>query len=831
MVVYYINKSSESLADYRYPIKEGDICMLYDGEVIKTIYIDSERDTDSIWRDFKFIDTKSLKSYQFPTSDSILCAPIGEKHAIGNTGLLTQLIQECKGEWLLDFLNETSSILSGFVDYWDLEVLKRLTGDNEVDITYEEEYTISEFIDRSKEDDEDNNDDVEDIDTIDDDEYTEFLPKSNDIKWFCLSALTCIEDQLDKRACQILYDTLRGESRKSIAQKHKLTQERIRQIVVKATKQAKELLIEQRSNLEKIKSENERQRLQLNLLKEQVAELKALVPKEVQPSYTGDENDFDTELAELLEIPLKDIRLPVRAFNTLDNMGIKKFADIPMIESKEKVLERKNSGWKTVHDISRMLEDFQLSIGMSFKDVFDILKTYDWHAAKKKWIRENERNEEIIEPLLETKDEESSISNIKDSSCVDGENKSSQEFIIDNKQNRCYIINNQGERVFSSDGELIRLNGIFYKINYTDSFVSMNIIQEDGKGKFSYGRRILSVKYRSPLYGRLDKRNYLTQFKAVKYDDSCDEYYIQVDDRWYGSSGYYADINRSDNILTTNVASASETEIIIKNEEPSVDNLDSSSEALEVEHVFLDRLGNVIEKKNSSSFDIPETGFAKENRRGKPWTNNEEELIALYFRQGKDAATIAEIVGRTEVSIKSRLGLLGLIDYKYGQESETANRPENSNSSKQDNTEIPIDYSKFSVKIGDMLRLLPSQLVGEVIRLHVDNKGYRKIIVETMDKELIEIYDNQYLYEKISSRKVTTQRSRPRVNVNDSISLEPKKKCKADIGKWIRWKPTSDVGKVVGFKSLGSLQKLVLRRKDGSEIEVYDNPKAYEIIM
>ena len=426
--------------------------------------------------------------------------------------------------------------------------------------------------------------------------------------------------------------------------------------------------------------------------------------------------------------------------------------------------------------------------------------------------------DEVVESVSSIEDVETTTVNDKEEeSYFDEEETSSLDYIIDNKRNRCYIIDNRGERVFSSDGELIRLNRIFYKINYTDSFVSMNIIQEDGKGKFSYGRRILSVKYRSPLYGRLDKRNYLTQFKAVKYDDSCDEYYIQVDDRWYGSSGYYADINRSDNILTTNVSSVSEPE--------------SSSDALEVEHVFLDRLGNVIEKKNSSSFDVPETENVKENRRGKPWTNYEEELIALYFRQGKDAATIAEIVGRTEVSIKSRLGLLGLIDYKYGQESETANRPENSNSSKQDNTEIPIDYSKFSVKIGDKLRLLPSQLVGEVIRLHVDNKGYRKIIVETMDKELIEIYDNQYLYEKISSRKVTTQRSRPRVNVNDSISLEPKKKCKADIGKWIRWKPTSDVGKVVGFKSLGSLQKLVLRRKDGSEIEVYDNPKAYEIIM
>ena len=432
-------------------------------------------------------------------------------------------------------------------------------------------------------------------------------------------------------------------------------------------------------------------------------------------------------------------------------------------------------------------------------------------------LRGNNNNVEITKPIVETKNEETAISDIKTSSYDDEKDKPSQDYFIENERNRCYIIDNRGERVFSSDGELIRLNGIFYKINYTDSFVSMNIIQEDGKGKFSYGRRILSVKYRSPLYGRLDKRNYLTQFKAVKYDDSCDEYYIQVDDRWYGSSGYYADINRSDNILTTNVSSVSEPE--------------SSSDALEVEHVFLDRLGNVIEKKNSSSFDVPETENVKENRRGKPWTNYEEELIALYFRQGKDAATIAEIVGRTEVSIKSRLGLLGLIDYKYGQESETANRLDNSNSSKQDNTEISIDYSKFTVKIGDILRLLPSQLVGEVRRLRIDNKGFRKIIVETEDKELVEIYDNQYLYEKISSRKVTTQRSRPRVNVNDSISLEPKKKCKADIGKWIRWKPTSDVGKVVGFKSLGSLQKLVLRRKDGSEIEVYDNPKAYEIIM
>lgn len=65
---------------------------------------------------------------------------------------------------------------------------------------------------------------------------------------------------------------------------------------------------------------------------------------------------------------------------------------------------------------------------------------------------------------------------------------------------------------------------------------------------------------------------------------------------------------------------------------------------------------------------IPEEVFTTESRKGKPWTENEEELIALYFRHGKDPATIANIVGRTEIAIKSRLNMMGLIDYTYGQD-------------------------------------------------------------------------------------------------------------------------------------------------------------------
>lgn len=88
---------------------------------------------------------------------------------------------------------------------------------------------------------------------------------------------------------------------------------------------------------------------------------------------------------------------------------------------------------------------------------------------------------------------------------------------------------------------------------------------------------------------------------------------------------------------------------------------------------------------------IHEEFIATENRKGKPWTDNEEELIKLFFKQGKDVATIAETVGRTEVSIKMRLAKLGLIEYTYGEE-------EDYPATKQQSTQINIDLNDFTIE-------------------------------------------------------------------------------------------------------------------------------------
>ena len=228
----------------------------------------------------------------------------------------------------------------------------------------------------------------------------DLIPKSYDVKWFGLSALACLEGRMDKRSYQILSDTLKGDSRSEIAERHHLTQERIRQIVVKATKQARELLIEQSKSIDDTKAENTQLNSQIKLLKEDIVRLKALLPKEAI-TRLGDENgELSTDLASLLETPIADIDFPVRALNILMYMGIKKFADIPQINSSMRLLKERNSGRKTVNDVSRFLEDFYLTFGMSYTEIVNVLKVKDWHAAKRKWIRESD-NKEIIKKQKE----------------------------------------------------------------------------------------------------------------------------------------------------------------------------------------------------------------------------------------------------------------------------------------------------------------------------------------------------------------------------------------------------------------------------------------------
>lgn len=69
-------------------------------------------------------------------------------------------------------------------------------------------------------------------------------------------------------------------------------------------------------------------------------------------------------------------------------------------------------------------------------------------------------------------------------------------------------------------------------------------------------------------------------------------------------------------------------------------------------------------------------------------------------------------------------------------------------------TEDTKDSDASSSIIGRYIRMFPSQDVGKIIRVKATSLGQRKLIVETTEGKLKEIYDDPYLYEKLSPSKV-----------------------------------------------------------------------------
>lgn len=133
-------------------------------------------------------------------------------------------------------------------------------------------------------------------------------------------------------------------------------------------------------------------------------------------------------------------------------------------------------------------------------------------------------------------------------------------------------------------------------------------------------------------------------------------------------------------------------------EDTSAGVIDSSFDDLKVEHVYLDERGKVIETTTEIA---PEQDNTTESRRGKTWTEDEENLIKRYYQQGKDFITIASLIGRTEVAIKSRLAKLGLIDYTYGQGNEVPTHTVQVAKSHTDESDFVIENSSDRASILD----------------------------------------------------------------------------------------------------------------------------------
>lgn len=125
-------------------------------------------------------------------------------------------------------------------------------------------------------------------------------------------------------------------------------------------------------------------------------------------------------------------------------------------------------------------------------------------------------------------------------------------------------------------------------------------------------------------------------------------------------------------------------------EKTTVDNTHYSVDESEIEHVYLDHRGKIAKIVSPAPKDTAQMDNSSESRKGKAWTQEEEERITHYFERGISTADIAERVGRSEVAIKIRLAKLGLIEYTYGQD-ESNDKTSNA---------IPINPDDFQIENG-----------------------------------------------------------------------------------------------------------------------------------
>ena len=377
--------------------------------------------------------------------------------------------------------------------------------------------------------------------------------------------------------------------------------------------------------------------------------------EEEPTAVMANDDEVSAEIAELLETPLKDIDLPVRASNILLCMGVKKFADIPMIESEMKVLKMRNGGWKTAHDVSSILEDFYLTFGMSYSEIVDALIANDWHAAKRKWMGRNEKKKKEKNQDGVVKRESAVVSLI-------GTTKDNQDDIKKVKPEEATII------LTEDIIEAARTpNGGFTKSQLAAIGIGWPPPQDWIKEKV----------------GTMITQTQLETFNHIEY------------------------VNEPLSKSFQNIGSKSYKDVA-----SSLDDRKKMEAILQA----------------MTHFYTPATPY---------------DIARTISRTAWGDTVIRE------ETVDTFLKLLPEVEYvKWGK---YILKSRNKSTSEQ-SISVPSDTKKAAntsddMRIGYIVRLFPSQLKGEIVRVKKDDKGIKKLVVKTIKGDLVEVVDLPYLYE------------------------------------------------------------------------------------
>ena len=191
--------------------------------------------------------------------------------------------------------------------------------------------------------------------------------------------------------------------------------------------------------------------------------------------------------------------------------------------------------------------------------------------------------------------------------------------------------------------------------------------------------------------------------------------------------------------------------------------------------------------------------------------------------------------------------------------------PENESAKKKGNADVEDIVSQFTVKIGETLKIFPSQMVGKVVDLRIDKSGHRKIVVQAAGGTLMEIYDSKFLYQKQLEKVDDVQTKKKRIRIKETVKdpidsdvtemaqdehespqevteqthdviindkdSERSTNKKVRIGDRIKIKNYNASCRVIRIESFAApFSKLIVEFDDGRQDWIIDNPDLYTIV-
>lgn len=114
-------------------------------------------------------------------------------------------------------------------------------------------------------------------------------------------------------------------------------------------------------------------------------------------------------------------------------------------------------------------------------------------------------------------------------------------YLIDNTKVDGYLIDQNGERVFETDGKLKFLHGKIYRFNYKEMcFTVKDLVCSNSK--WYKGTKKIVAYTQSDLYPLLNNSNYLPQIEDIIEGENFTENKIRVDGNWYDFEGNYLSV-------------------------------------------------------------------------------------------------------------------------------------------------------------------------------------------------------------------------------------------------------------------------------------------------